>query len=152
MKSIYVGIDLAIAKNKLLPICFCQWEGKCLIPLPTRSLRLEPPRGNGNLAVLDERLITQFVEEAAAYISAVTRELGGSVERIGIDAPRTPRADQSARRKAEVAMDVAGISCYPHFQIARITTFSRRCPHQLAALARTAPVRLAMEATTSPAR
>jgi hypothetical protein len=107
-----VGIDLAIAKNKLLPICFCQWEGKCLIPLPARSLRLEPPRGNGNLAVLDERLITQFVEEAAAYISAVTRELGGSVERIGIDAPRTPRADQSARRKAEVAMDVAGISCF----------------------------------------
>jgi len=98
MKKIFVGIDLAIAKNKSLPVCFCSWQGKRLVPFPARKLSHKPPRGSGNLAVLDENLVYQFVEEAAAYVSAVASELDAKIERIGIDAPRAPRKDQSPRR------------------------------------------------------
>lgn len=62
--------------------------------------------------MLDEQLVHQYVEEAAAYVSAVASELGAKIERIGIDAPRTPRKDQSPRRQSERAMDGKGISCF----------------------------------------
>ena len=112
MKNIFIGIDLAIAKNKTLPICFCRWEQGRLLPFPVQALLHRPPRGRGNLAVLDDQRVQEFVEEAAQYISAVASELGVRVERIGIDAPRAAREDQSRRRLSEIAMDKAGISCF----------------------------------------
>ncbi|MCP5128948.1 MAG: DUF429 domain-containing protein [Pseudomonadales bacterium] len=112
MKSVFVGIDLAIAKNKPLPICFCYWDGPRLIPLAVRRLSHRPPRGKGNLAVLDGHTVAEFVDSAAYYIAAVSSELGCRVERIGIDAPRAARAEGVTRRKAELTMDSAGISCF----------------------------------------
>jgi hypothetical protein len=34
----FVGIDVAFAKGKLLPICVCTWEGTPLVPLGTQGM------------------------------------------------------------------------------------------------------------------
>ncbi|WP_279246894.1 DUF429 domain-containing protein [Candidatus Litorirhabdus singularis] len=112
MKTLYVGIDLAIAKKKYLPICLCSWDGERLLPVDLTQLTCRPPRGRGNLAVLDAELVKRFVDEAATYLQAVATKLGGRIVRIGIDAPRSPRVENQKRRAAEVAMDQAGISCF----------------------------------------
>jgi hypothetical protein len=108
----YVGIDLAIAKGKSLPVVFCTWDGDRCVPLPIRDLGIKPPRGHGNAAVLDRDLISEFVSEAADFLAAVASGFGVSIRRIAIDAPRAPAAAIGQRRLAEAALDQRGISCF----------------------------------------
>jgi hypothetical protein len=69
MRAGYVGIDLAIAKNKYLPVAVCTWEQGRLIPQPLRRLSLTPPKGRGNAATLDGASVRQFAREAATYVN-----------------------------------------------------------------------------------
>jgi hypothetical protein len=87
VRSGFVGNDLAIAKNKHLPVVVCTWEQDRLIPQPLRRLDLTPPRGRGNAATLDRESVQSFAREAAAYVAAVCDRLGLNPMRIGIDAP-----------------------------------------------------------------
>jgi uncharacterized protein DUF429 len=112
MRPGYVGIDLAIAKNKHLPVVVCTWEHGHLIPLPLRRLSLTPPQGRGNAATLDRASVQRFAGEAATYVAAVCDRLELTPTRIGIDAPSAPRSPNVARRDAEMALDQAGISCF----------------------------------------
>jgi hypothetical protein len=110
---IYVGIDLAIAKAKRLPVVMCQWrEGRC-VPLPLKTFAIKPPRGPGNLAVLDPAAVRRFVSDARKYITEISDHLGFTVAKIAIDAPSHPGGGQSGRRASERALDRAGISCFP---------------------------------------
>lgn len=112
MNSAYVGIDVAFAKGKRLPITICRWQGGRLIPEPVRRLSIEPPRGHGNAAVLDPKVVRRFADDVAIYLERVARALGVSLMRIGIDAPMAACRPDRPRRAAEVAMDRAGISCF----------------------------------------
>jgi hypothetical protein len=112
MRPGFVGIDLAIAKNKHLPVVVCTWEQGHLIPQPLRRLGLTPPQGRGNAATLDSGSVQRFARAAAAYVAAVCDRLGLIPTRIGIDAPSAPRSPHLLRRAAEVALDQAGISCF----------------------------------------
>jgi hypothetical protein len=112
VRSGFVGIDLAIAKNKHLPVVVCTWEHDHLIPQPLRRLNLTPPRGRGNAATLDRNSVQSFAREAAAYVAAVCDRLELNPMRIGIDAPSAPRSPHLVRREAEVALDRAGIGCF----------------------------------------
>ena len=114
----YVGIDVAFAKNKLLPVCICIRQNERLLPLPLRRRDRRPPRGRGNAAALDRALVDQFARDVRTYIEAVAQDERVSIERIAIDAPSDYRADGHPRRAADAAMDRAGISCF--------TTPSRR--------------------------
>lgn len=108
----FIGIDVAFAKGKRLPICICTWEGRCLMPVPLRDLEIEPPRGAGNALILNESLVKGFADRTASYISNACAAFGLQPERIAIDAPRTPRRAEMPRRAAEVAMDAVGINCF----------------------------------------
>ncbi len=112
MRPAYVGIDLAIAKNKYLPIAVCTWEQGRLVPQPLRRLSLTPPRGRGNAAILDIHSVQRFAREAVVYVTAVCDRLGLIPTRIGIDAPSGPRSPRLTRRAAETALDQAGIRCF----------------------------------------
>jgi Protein of unknown function (DUF429) len=112
MRPGYVGIDLAIAKNKYLPVVVCTWEQGHLIPQPLRRLSLTPPQGRGNAATLDRASVRRFAREAATYVAAVCERLELTPTRIGVDAPSAPRSPHIARRAAETALDEAGISCF----------------------------------------
>ncbi len=92
MNDAFIGIDVAFAKRKRLPVSVCTWRDGRLIPEALRLLPLEPPRGHGNVATLDEARVFGLVEEAVDYVVQVCEELRLAPRRIAIDAPsvRTP--------------------------------------------------------------
>jgi predicted nuclease with RNAse H fold len=109
----YVGIDLAFAKRKPLPICLCIWDSGRLIPLPTRRASLpDIPRGAGNRGSIDPNIVDVFASDVAEYLHAVEKHLGVRIRRVAIDAPSGPRAEGQVRRRAEEALDCERISCF----------------------------------------
>ena len=108
----YVGLDVAFAKKKRLPVCVCVREDERLLPLPLKSRNRRPPRGRGNAAALDSAVVARFATDVRQYIQAVAEEQAVSIARIAIDAPSDYRAAEQSRRAAEAAMDRAGISCF----------------------------------------
>ena len=112
MRPAFVGIDVAIAKGKHLPVSVCTWEEGRLLPQPLRRLDLVPPRGIGNAASLDREALRQFALDTNDYVAKLCDRLRLNPTRIGIDAPSAPRDWAIPRRAAEVALDRAGISCF----------------------------------------
>jgi hypothetical protein len=109
----FVGIDVAFAKRKRIPICICVWHNGRLIPLSTRQAGLpEIPRGSGNRGTIDPFIVTSFASEVANYLRALERQLRVKIRRIAIDAPSTPKQNHQERRQAEQALDCKGISCF----------------------------------------
>jgi Protein of unknown function (DUF429) len=108
-----VGIDVAFAKRKRLPVCICVWHNGRLIPLSTRQANLpEIPRGSGNRATIDPFIVTAFVSEVAKYLRALEGQFRLRIRRIAIDAPSAPKENHQERRQAEQALDCKGISCF----------------------------------------
>jgi hypothetical protein len=112
VNSCFIGVDVAFAKHKRLPIVICAWQGSRLVPYPLRTLNLEPPRGLGNAASINVAVVSAFADQAVHYVDQACRRFGTVPIRIALDAPSSPRSNGSARREAEVAMDRAGISCF----------------------------------------
>lgn len=112
MRAAFIGIDVAIAKGKYLPMVVSIQEQGRLIPQRLRSLNVAPPRGAGNVAVLDPAWRQTFAIETRRYLLRVCDSLGLVPARIAIDAPSSPCATSIQRRAAEVALDQAGISCF----------------------------------------
>lgn len=108
----FVGIDVAFAKRKCLPIVVSVWEDGRLVPLRLRDLGVAPPRGRGNAAAVRPDEVEQFADEARSYLVEVFSRCSLRPKAIAIDAPRLPRPDHVMRRAAEVAMDRASISCF----------------------------------------
>src|SRR5882672_4834359 len=109
----FVGIDVAFAKRKRLPVSICVWDTGRLIPLQIaeRDAPL-PPRGSGNVAALDSRVVAQFADETADHLRQLEAHFRVSIRRIAIDAPSDPKPDGVQRRKAEQALDARGIRCF----------------------------------------
>jgi hypothetical protein len=109
----FVGIDVAFAKRKRLPMCICVREGKRLrlVPLKERGLP-KPPAGRGNRAALEQREVEQFALEVLSYLRVLEQRLGLSIKVIALDCPRRPKKNGTARRAADAAMDACGISCF----------------------------------------
>ena len=112
LRPAFIGVDVACRKGKHLPISICTWEEGRLVPLALRRLRIAPPRGDGNVSALDATKVQRFAHEAGAYIRGACEELSVTPTRIAIDAPRAPRRASLDRRRAEAAMNDAGISCF----------------------------------------
>lgn len=109
--DMFVGIDLAIAKRKRLPICVVVRSHGRLEPLPLLKTGVqELPRGSGNAAIIDEQVATEFAEQTLAYLKSVERAFDGRICGVAIDAPSSPAI--SGRRACELAMDALGISCF----------------------------------------
>jgi len=101
----FVGIDLAFAKNKLLPICVCTISDGLLTPLELKSPRLKPPRGKGNAAAIETQEQRLFAREVLCWLGKVEEEFSLEVKVIAIDAPRS-----YGPRDSEIQMGECGIS------------------------------------------
>ena len=112
MHDCFIGIDVAFAKRKRLPMVVCAWEGERLVPYPLRTIPIEPPRGFGNVSAVDLASVLGFAEGAKEYILRICEYFGTTPVRIAIDAPSSPTSEGLRRRAAEKAMDEAGISCF----------------------------------------
>jgi len=112
MHEAYVGIDVAFAKRKRLPLVACVRRGDVLEPLPLRSAEVLPPAGQGNARLLDDKAAVSFAKATIEYIGAVEAEFGVRVTRIAIDAPSDARRQDQARRLSERELDKRQISCF----------------------------------------
>ena len=112
MDDAFVGMDVAFARNKRLPVVVCTWQGKVLRPLPLREITaVLPPLGGGNVAALDTANVVSFVHDVVRYLGAIEAACGVKIRRVGIDAPSDPKKDGTSRRCAEAGLDALGISC-----------------------------------------
>jgi len=109
----YVGIDLAIAKSKYLPVCICVKQCNQLRPFFLRSSKYpKPPKGIGNVAALKQYNIEDFADRAVTYIEKISDIENLQIQCIAIDAPHSFKQSDSDRRNCEKAMDAKGISCF----------------------------------------
>lgn len=113
MEDAFVGIDVACAKRKRLPICICTMSEGRLVPIPLRlKSSHRPPRGEGNRGALDDDKVQEFARRTIGFLQEIERVYGVRICRVAIDAPSAPKREGLARRVAEVAMDDMRISCF----------------------------------------
>ena len=110
MEEAFVGIDVAFAKKKRLPIVACRRRDGVLEPLQLRRAVAKPPRVR-NAKALDATVVARFAEATVAYLCDIERENSIRIGRIAIDSPSAPRPPGALRRRAEVALDERRISC-----------------------------------------
>jgi predicted nuclease with RNAse H fold len=108
--SVYVGIDVACAIGKRLPICVVS-AGYPLTPLTIpKRLAGAIPRGVGNKEIT---AVSPFREAARGVVSTIGQildEMGWHVERTAVDAPAAPPATGS--RASENELGRLGLSSF----------------------------------------
>jgi predicted nuclease with RNAse H fold len=109
----FVGIDVAFAKKKRLPISVCIKQNHRLVPLELRELiNCLPPPGKGNKAALEQKIVEQYCQVVIDYLKQVEELKKVKIRRIAIDAPSTYKIEGVQRRNAEIEMDKRRISCF----------------------------------------
>lgn len=89
---VYIGIDVACAVGKKLPICVVS-AGYPLMPLAVpRHLAGLIPRGAGNKEVAAAKPFQKAAQGVVSTINRIVDEAGWKVERIAVDAPAAPPA------------------------------------------------------------
>lgn len=113
MTDAFMGIDVAFAKKKVLPVSVCtSFAGKRFDILPLRVSFEKPPVGRGNVFALDGSVRQKFATAVLGWISKLEQAKGLKVRRIAIDAPSDCCRHPSGRRAAETSLDTEGISCF----------------------------------------
>lgn len=131
MVPVFVGIDVACANGKRLPICFAQWERDRLTPLkiPTPLARAIP-RGIGNGAVQDAAPFAELAAAVTAAIENILREMKWTIARVAIDAPASPGL--LGPRQCEAALTKAGLSVFKTPNVSQWPDILFKCRQHLA--------------------
>jgi predicted nuclease with RNAse H fold len=111
-KLVFVGIDVAMAKRKRLPICVCELVDNVLQPLPLRSGFEKPPHGMGNKSALDAHARNDFASKVSKWLQKLQKDRNLNISCIAIDAPSTYCDQNRDRRVCEKELDKKGISCF----------------------------------------
>ena len=107
---IYVGIDVACALGKRLPICFAA-AGGALTPLEIPSyLASAMPRGLGNKELISVTPYRDAARKVVCTISQIAKEMAWRIDRVAVDAPAAPPATSS--RLSEVELGRLGVSSF----------------------------------------
>jgi predicted nuclease with RNAse H fold len=107
---VYVGIDVACAAGKRLPICMVS-AGQPIMPLAIpKHLGAAIPRGVGNREITAVAPFQEAALGVAASINRVAVETGWHVERAAVDAPAAPPAANS--RASEDELGRLGLSSF----------------------------------------
>ncbi len=129
----FVGIDVAFAKGKRLPVVITTWQAKHLVPLPLREMEeFQPPEGEGNVvAALEPTKVRNFCSRAVGYVRSIAAAQGLEIACVAIDAPSDPCGATQPRRLAEIAMDKSGISCFATPTIGKFEEIKRLVGHHI---------------------
>lgn len=111
-RDVFVGIDVAFAKKKRLPVSVCRVVDGCLKPLPLGTEFDKPPAGFGNKAALDPACRDSFALSVVAWLKKLEAVEGLRIVRVAIDAPSGYCSERLKWRLCERALDGAGISCF----------------------------------------
>jgi hypothetical protein len=131
MERAYVGIDVAFAKRKRLPIVVSTLRESRLEPLPLRCASEKPPVGKGNEATLDDSLVSRFAEDTADYLRAVESAFKVSICCVAIDAPSMPKIPGRERRRCEVELDRNHIHCISTPSLAEFVVIRKKAAQHL---------------------
>ena len=85
--SVYIGIDVACARGKRLPICVVSGRHPLTPLMIPKHLAGLIPRGVGNREIA---AATPFEETASGVVNAIDRiatDMGWQIKRIALDAP-----------------------------------------------------------------
>ena len=108
--SIYIGIDVACAVGKRLPICVAE-ASQPLMPLDIPSqLAAAIPRGLGNKEILSAEPFRDAASKVLGAIKCIAHEKGWQIERIAIDAPAAP--PKAGSRSSETELGRLGLSSF----------------------------------------
>ena len=101
---VYVGIDVACAARKRLPICVVS-AGHPLTPLAIpKHLGAAIPRGIGNKEITAVAPFREAARGVASSIHRIAVEMGWHVERVAVDAPAAPPASNSRASENELRL------------------------------------------------
>ncbi len=108
--AVFIGIDVACAQNKKLPICVVS-AAHPLTPLaiPT-SLSATIPRGLGNREITSAAPFRQAAGDVVAAINRIIKEMNWTVKRIAVDAPAA--APPTGSRLSESELSSNGLSSF----------------------------------------
>jgi hypothetical protein len=112
LKTAYVGIDVACAKKKRLPLAVCVNSVGRLETIPLRDWSIRPPLGEGNLMALESEFQARFAEDTIRYLREVEAHFSVRIKRIAIDAPSEPRSANAKGRQCELALGSAHLSYF----------------------------------------
>jgi hypothetical protein len=111
-RTAYVGIDVACAKKKRLPLAVCVHSVGCLETIPRRDWPRRPPLGEGNLMAIETEFQERFAADTVGYLREVEARFSIKIQRIAIDAPSDPRSATAQGRRCELALGEAHISYF----------------------------------------
>ena len=107
---VYVGIDVACAAGKRLPICVVS-AGQPIMPLAIpKHLGAAIPRGVGNKEITALAPFREAALGVAGSINRVALEMGWHVERAAVDAPAAP--PEASSRTSEDELGRLGLSSF----------------------------------------
>jgi hypothetical protein len=107
---IYVGIDVACAVKKRLPICFAP-AGQPLMPLDIpKHLAVAMPRGLGNKEVMSPAPYREAAGKVVYSIGPIAQEMGWQIDRVAVDAPAATPTTGS--RSSEIELGRVGLSSF----------------------------------------
>jgi hypothetical protein len=109
LATVYLGIDVACAAGKRLPICVVSAEDPLTPLMISKSLVRLIPRGVGNKEVFSPEPFRAVAAQIASVIKHLVSEIGWRVERIALDAPSGPPIVQ---RQSEDELRRCGLSCF----------------------------------------
>jgi hypothetical protein len=104
MMEAFAGIDVSVSVAKRLPIVVCRRVGTALVPFSLTEVDQAAPLGRGNQFIVDSRPRAEYVAETVRYLRTVEAHFKVAIRRIGIDAPHSPRPNESDCRHAENAL------------------------------------------------
>jgi hypothetical protein len=108
---VFIGIDVACAKRKRLPICFTTFNGNRLEPLEIpRELIDKLPIGRGNDQILRSNPFRSEARTLAHILDHIDGEMPWKIVRVAIDAPAAIPA--KGRRASETSLRTSGLSCF----------------------------------------
>jgi predicted nuclease with RNAse H fold len=108
--SIYVGIDVACAAGKRLPICLVA-SGRPLMPLIVpKHLAAAIPRGLGNREITSTLPFREAAHNVVDALKRIGEEMRWRIERVAVDAPAAPPS--TGPRSSEIELARLGLSCF----------------------------------------
>lgn len=126
---VYIGIDVACAVGKKLPVCVVS-AGHPLMPLVVpRHLAGLIPRGAGNKEILAAKPFQKTARGVVNAINRIVDENAWKVERIAVDAPAAPPA--TGYRLSESELTRLGLSSFTTPALPAWLGICEKCANQL---------------------
>ena len=127
--AIYVGIDVACAVGKRLPICFVA-ANHHLMPLNIPShLAAAMPRGLGNKEIMSAVPYREAAREIAGTVICWANEMDWRIERVAVDAPAA--APPTGSRSSETELGRLGLSSFRTPAAIDWVRIREKCIHHL---------------------